>query len=169
MYSTIIQLETNPISEPEKLTVGEMETNDYYDWFFASVSDGVEKPESPEEVIEGFIEEMQYFGDVEVGSDDKGQWISFNKGFRRSYFEKIYPRFEEALKEMVEKANLDAFCGYEIGSLLYPLKLAVENWTHIYIKSEGLGLITLNDFVRSIVEVRPNEKYYIGGTIDYHF
>ncbi len=34
MYSTIIQLETNPISEPEKLTVSEMETNDYYDWFF---------------------------------------------------------------------------------------------------------------------------------------
>ena len=169
MYSTIIQLETNPISESERLTANEMQTNDEYDWFFASISDGVEEPENPEESFEFIIEELQYFGNIEVGSDDKGEWIVFEEGFRRSYFEKIYPHFEEALKTMVEEANLDAFCGLKIGALLYPLKLAVDNWTGIYIKSESYGLITLNEFIRHILPLRPNEQYYIGGTVEYHF
>ena len=109
MHSTIIQLETNHMSESERLSANEMRTNDEYDWFFVSVSDGVAETENPEEYVEDFIKLLQYFGDIEVGSDDKGRWIVFKEGFKRSYFEKIYPHFEEALKEIVEKRTLMHF------------------------------------------------------------
>ena len=167
MHDFIIQLETTPISESNRLTVDEMQILDEYEWFFQSISDGVEEDESPDETITDFIEQFQSYDNfVEVGSDDNGKWILFTDGFKRAFFASSYPYFEEALQELMEKTSFEAFCGYEMGSLLYPLQRAYDDKYGLYIKNGDMRLLTLDNFIRHYLQ--PNVKYYIGGTVDYH-
>ena len=113
------------------------------------------------------IERCQFFGPfVEVGNDGEEHWIRFKEGFARAYFEKPYADFMATLKEMFDKGSIEAFCENDYGMLLDSLEEAYQSEFDWYIDSEETGLKPFDAFVRKI---RPNVKYYIGNTADFHF
>ena len=173
MHSRIIQLETRPIAEagrmcPCRYRICAGCVDEYSDgWFRPSIADWVGCDERHDETIKEFIERCQSFGPyVEVGNDDGEQWIIFKDGFIHACFEKAYPHFQLALNELVQKANLETYCGNEIGSLLATLKEAYQSIFDWYIDGAETGLVPFDAFVR---EIKPNIKYYIGNTADFHF
>lgn len=98
--------------------------------------------------------------------DEEVLCVVFREGFKQAYFSRLYPLFEKALQELVEKTSLEAFCENELDLLLYSLNKINDDRFGTYISSEENGLRTINDFIRNL---EPNEKYYIGGTADYHY
>ncbi len=166
-HSRIIQLETSPIGE-------EFDISFITPYRYISdtgsidppIADYVTEDDDHVETINWFIERCQAVGPyVEIGNDDEQQWIIFREGFAYAFFENQYPQFMKALDELVAKASPKAYCGEEIGTLLYSLEQSYVNRHEWYIDSAGWGLSPFMEFVRRI---EPNIKYYIGGTVDYH-
>lgn len=178
-HSRIIQLETSPIvnvngldpdldiDEDSLITTISPDTYIYEYGVDHPIADYVTEDIHHDITINRFIERCQKVGPyVEIGNDDEEQWIIFREGFVYAFFEKLYPEFIKALDELVAKASPKAYCGEEIGTLLYSLEQSYVNRHECYIDSAGWGLSPFMEFVRRI---EPNIKYYIGGTVDYHF
>ena len=132
-----------------------------------SIADWVGIDENPEETINDLIERCQRVGPyIDTGRDEEGRWIIFREGFVKAFFEKAYHRFKKTLDELVEKANPETMCGFEISRLLFDLQEEYEGKFDWYIDGENLGLLSFKEFIR---EIEPNTKYYFGGTADVHF
>ena len=166
-HERIIQIEKCPISDVGKTTADGIIWRDYDRWFLGSVADYVRYDEYHDETIELFIQYLCSFGPyVEVFNDEEEQWLVFKEGFIQAYFAKLFPIFKEALQKLVDNASVETLCGYELSALLYPLNEINYDRGGTYIDSIGKGLVPLNYFIR---EIEPNVRYYIGGTVDYHF
>ena len=162
MHSKIIQLETLPIED-----VGKTCPEDFYDhWFTYAIADYVDEDCDPEDTLDTLKAILSAYGDqVEFFEDENGKGVIFKEGFVQAYFAKRYPSFREALMKLVGKATVENFCAGEINMAMYDMNQAYDDKHGFYIQCSDTGLKTLNRFLRYI---RPNTRYYFGGTVDYH-
>ena len=165
MHSKIIQLETCPVGD-----VGRIEPSNYYTdhWFTSTIADYVEDDDDPNDTLETLVQILNAgdAGQFERFKDEHGEGVIFRDEFARAYLEREYKAFEQELRNLVAKATVDAYCENKLGMWMYQLNEAYNDKYGFYIQNEDEGLVTLTSFVRSI---KPDTKYYFGGTVDYHF
>lgn len=155
MHSRIFQLSNEPVSKEDY--IGE----DFFfeDSFIGSVADYVDGDTNREEDIQWFINSLSSYSDYFEYDKDE-QSIIFKDGFGKKYFSK---RFEK-LKELVNNMTINEFCNDFVK--VYTIKDLIENKFGFYVVDHNYVIRPLDDFIRNLT---PNEKYYFGATIDYHF
>ena len=163
MHSKIIQLETLPIED-----VGRIGPDDFCDhWFTNSIADYVDDDYDSEDTLETLKAILSAYPEhVEFFDDDDGKGVIFHKGFTHAYYAGQYGAFREALKALEAKTTLENFCNGDVGQAMYDLNSAFDDEYGYYIQSSDVGLKTLNRFLRYM---KPDTRYYFGGTVDYHF
>ena len=155
MHSRIFQVSTTPISEDDYIT-----ESDYWDhWFTRSIADYVNENTERYDDIQWLID-CYFIRGIEFGTDDCGEYMIVKS--KEKYFQNAFNRFQELL-DKIKTYNLEDFI--EGISEMWSLKNEYEEKFGFYIESEENGLTTIDDFIRGC---NVNEKYYIGGTIDYH-
>lgn len=153
MHSRIFQVSTEPIDKADYIT-----ESDYYDhWFTYSIADYVDEDTDRAADIEWLNDCARGYI---IGHDDNGEYLLINN--KEEYFKNAFKRFQELL---------DKVKGYDINGFInginemWGLKNEYEEKYGFYVQTDDNGLITLDEFIRVCEE---NQKYYIGGTIDYH-
>lgn len=154
MHSRIFQLSTEPICEDDYI-----KEYHFYDdsSFIGSIADYVDEETDREKDIKWFVEALERTCKNLFIYDEKEQSIIFHTGFKQQFF---HSRYKE-LKKVVENLTLEQFStSFEA----YKLKSIIEDKFDFYIYFDGP--ITKDEFIRNLQE---EQKYYFGGTIDYHF
>lgn len=153
MHSRIFQVSLEPIEKADYI-----EESTYYDhWFTNSIADYVNENCDRTHDIEWLKEcERGYT----VGCDKYGEYFIVNS--KEEYFESKFKSFKDAINK-IKDCTLEEFTHglYEI----WALKSAYEERFGFYVDADG-ELITFDSFIRACAK---GEKYYIGGTIDYHW
>lgn len=155
MHSRIFQVSLKPIEKCDYIT-----ENDYYDhWFTREWADYVSGDCDRKDDIQ-WLKDCYETKGVEFGADDNGEYIIIKN--KQSYFEDTFKNFMELI-DKIKNYTLEDFTNgiHEMWSL----KNAYEDKMGFYADADG-ELLTFDDFIRQCV---TEEKYYIGGTIDYHF
>ena len=162
MHSKIIQLETHPVDI--SLRMGPEDFTEH--WFLDNVADYVTEDDNRDDTLETLVCVLNAgSGSLETFSDESGEGIILHEGLQRTYLGQRYKDFDTALRTLMAKSSLDAFCEDKLGLEMYQLDETYNTKFGYYIRSDD-GLVTLTDFVRTS---RPDVKYYFGGTVDYHF
>jgi len=90
-------------------------------------------------------------------------YITFKRGFKRSYFEKGYETFLSASKAV----TMDLFMGSDTNFSLWMVKQTFGDKFGFYVWTEDSYPIVLDDFLRRL----PDDEEitcWLGGTVDYH-
>lgn len=154
MHSRIFQVSTNPINETDYI-----DECCYWDhWFINEVADYVANSTDRDGDIEWL---MEYSKGIIISEDENGKFLIITD--KEKYFKNAFENFQEAINK-VSKYTIDDFIqssSYEI----WKIKDSYENMFGFYIDCND-DLMSLDRFVR----LSPiNKKYYIGGTVDYHY
>ena len=96
---------------------------------------------------------------ISFDKDNNGEYLIVTS--KKEYFTPAYENFIKAL-DKIGRPTIKEFVN---GIDLWYLKNANENKFGFYVDADG-ELMTFDTFIRKCV---TNEKYYIGGTLDYHF
>lgn len=156
MHSRIFQLSTNPIKKEDYT-----DESEYYDhWFTKSVADYVIDSDYRDEDLK-WLEDCYENQGIEFGKDDNGEYLIIKS--KHKYFENSFTKFMETINK-IKNYTIDDFINgfFE----MWHLKNAYEDKYGFYTDVEDYGLITMDEFVRKFSE---NVKFYIGGTLDYHY
>lgn len=154
MHSRIFQVGLEPISKENYI-----EESNYYDhWFTTTFADYVSDDCDRKEDIK-WLQDCYGTKGIEFGTDDNGEYFIVKS--KQTYFEDSFKEFTKLVHEITEY-TLDDFAHgmYEVGLL----RRAYEDKYSFYV-DEDEELMTFDSFVR-LCEME--EKYYIGGTVDYH-
>ncbi len=163
MHSRIIQLETEPVPENERLSSWEIESDH---WFLYTVADYVAEDEDHAHSLAWFKEILSPGAPhIDYFTDEKGEGLILREGFFQAYFSAEYTEFVDALRKLSESASPDAFANDSLSLPMYNLNAAYDDKYGFYIQNDDTGLCTLNRFLR---QARMDTPYYIGGTVDYH-
>lgn len=157
MHSRIIELSLEPIKEDDMIAASDI-IYDEDSTFIGAVADYVVDSDRDND-INWFTEYVSNSHPAEYVDDEEA--IIFKDGFEISFFKKRFESFVEkakniTLEEFAKDTNLEC----------YKLKCLLEDKYSFYVWFEK-RLITLDSFIRGYLET--NKKYYLGGTIDYHF
>ena len=159
MHSRIFQMSPDPINKGEYIS-----ESDYYEhWFTNEIADYVNDDCNRDE-------DIKWLGDYPRGyvvdKDSNGYYIIVNS--KEEYFANAFNRFKEAL-EKLGTPTIGAFVSTH-GVDLWPLKDSYEDEFGFYVDYSaydcGRELMTFDRFIR---RCDIGQKYYIGGTVDYHF
>lgn len=163
MHSKIIQLENMPLEEDDRIT-----EEDFYDtWFTASVADYVDDDYDRDDTLKTFKNILGTCQEhVEFFEDEYGEGVIFHAGFVQAYLAKQFKQFRIELKILEETATLDSFCNRDIAQSMRRLNDAYNNKYGYYIQNCDTELKTFDSFLRYM---KPDVKYYFGGTVDYHY
>ena len=152
MHSRIFQVSLEPINKADYI-----EESNYWDhWFLNEVADYVVDSDDRNA-------DIAWLKDCEKGytvnHDANGDYLVITS--RTDYFKNAFKRFAETL-EQIKNCTIENFATgmYEI----WGLENSYEDKFGFYVDADG-ELMTFDSFVRHCAE---GEKYYIGGTIDYH-
>jgi len=163
MHSRIIQLETEPVPENERLSDWDIESDH---WFLYTVADYVAEDEDRAHSLEWFKEILSPGAPhIEYFTDEKGEGLVFRVGFLQAYFSATYTEFADALRKLSKSASPETFANDSLSLPMYNLDTAYDDKYGFYIQNDDTGLCTLNRFLR---RTRMDTPYYIGGTVDYH-
>ena len=152
MHSRIFQASTKPIKEYEYLS-----ESDYWEhWFLNSVADYVVDSDDRNEDIEWLKDCAQGYI---VDHDENGEYFVITS--KVEYFENAFKNFTELLDKIKNYTIENFVAGIHE---MWGLKNAYEEKFGFYVDMRG-ELMSFDSFVRHCTE---GEKYYIGGTLDYH-
>ena len=152
MHSRIFQVSLNPIKKCNYIT----ENNYWEHWFLDSIADYVVDSNDREYDIEWL---KKCVAGCVFGSDDNGDYIIATS--RTEYFAEKFEEFRRLLNA-AQNYNIEDFATGI--AEMYGIQSAYEDKFGFYVDADG-ELMTFDCFVR-LCEV--GEKYYIGGTLDYH-
>lgn len=153
MHSRIFQVSKKPIERKEYLDAGYY---DYDHWFTREVADYVSSDCNRAEDIKWL---QNCVDGITFGKDENGEYFIIESKVK--YFEDAFKKFAELLNN-INKCTVEDFA-----------KGIQEVWIMRNVYEDKFGFyVDINDelmpfdhFVRLYNE---KEKYYIGGTIDYH-
>ena len=152
MHSRIFQMSLEPIETNDYIT-----ESDYCDhWFVREWADYVSDDCNRNEDIEWLKESSK---GISFDKDNNGEYLIVTS--KKEYFIPAYENFIKAL-DKIGRPTIKEFVN---GIDLWYLKNANEDKFGFYVDADG-ELMTFDTFIRKCV---TNEKYYIGGTVDYHF
>jgi hypothetical protein len=153
MHSRVFQVSLEPLDVDEYITEEDLYENPFVGTIADYVSDNCNRTEDIQWLI-SYISKYDMSYNTSEGS------ITFKKGFRKEYFKTKYEEFQEYARKITFEVFMDSM-GYE----LYKLEKCIEDKFGFYIYSDENGLETLDSFVRRL---EADQKYYVGGTVDYH-
>ena len=155
MHSRIFQVSTKPIQE-----VDYIEESDYWDhWFTREWADYVSDDCDRNDDI-GWLESCYGKKGIEFGTDDNGEYIIIKS--KQEYFADKFKQYAEVLDKLKQYTLDDFVNGFHE---MWSLKNLYEDKYGFYADADG-ELMTFDNFIR---ECETEEKYYIGGTLDYHW
>ena len=152
MHSRIFQVSLKPINKEDYI-----EESTYWEhWFVNSIADYVVDSNDRNYDINWLKNCARGYT---VGNDTNGEYLIITN--RTEYFQHAFNRFQDMLNA-IKNSTIDDFATgiHEI----WGLKNAYEDKFGFYIDADG-ELMTFDSFVRHCT---TEEKYYIGGTVDYH-
>lgn len=155
MHSRIFQVSFDKVDQSEYIR-----ESDYWDhWFTREWADYVSDNCDRKDDIE-WLKSCYATKGIEFGVDKNGEYFIVKS--KQEYFADKFKEFTEIM-ERLKNYTLDNFANgfYEMWSL----KNLYEDETGFYVDADG-ELMTFDGFVRLCA---TEEKYYIGGTIDYHW
>lgn len=153
MHSRIYQVNTKPIESYEYI-----DKSDYYDhWFTNQIADYVNGDTDREDDIEWLKSCAKGY---DVDKDENGYYLIVHS--KEEYFTDAFRKFKEALAKIGEPTIEDFIKGID----LWYLNDADEDKYGFYVEWYGHELMPLDRFIRRCV---VDQKYYLGGTIDYHY
>lgn len=155
MHNRIFQVSFEPFDEDDYIK--EIDYEDH--WFTKEWADYVSEDCNRKDDIE-WLESCYRAKGIEFGVDNNGEYFIVKS--RQTYFADKFKEFTEILNK-IEGYTLDDFA-YGINEM-WSLKNAYEDKCGFYADADG-ELMTFDSFVRRCA---TEEKYYIGGTIDYHY
>lgn|SRR5699024_7753412 len=155
MHSRIYQISKEPIVKDDYVS-----EDLFYDEIFNHVADYVTEETNREDDINwlvGSLSDLPYT----FNQDEKS--IVFHPGFKEAYFESDFIKF----KSLTANMTLDSFSNNNIdGMNLYRIIKCINDKFGFYTIDDDNMVQTMDEFIRDIEE---NTKYFIGGTLDYHF
>lgn len=155
MHSRIFQVSLDPIDKDDYI-----EESNYWDhWFTSELADYVNGDCDRKDDIE-WLKHFYSTNGIEFGADDNGEYFIVKN--KCAYFADKFETFTEIIKRM-NNYTLDGFV-YGV-SEMWSLNNTYEDKYGFYVDIDE-ELMTLDSFVRRCV---TEEKYYIGGTLDYHW
>ena len=164
MHSRIIQIESFPVNEDDRIT------EDTYigdHWFVERIADYVAHDDNRDGTIEWLKESFSAATSfIRYFSDETGEGFVLKEGFHTAYFASEYEAFTKELHAFCEKLSSESYANGSLNSALFSLETAYDDEYGFYIENDGTGLVTLNRFLRY---AKADTKYYFGGTVDYHW
>lgn len=153
MHSRTFQVSERPIEKEDYIT----EDNYAYEhWFIESIADYVSADCNRDDDIKWLKDCTPGFT---LGKDENGEYFIINS--KEEYFKPAFEGFKKAL-EKLHDISIEQFMEYVD---IYGLNSYYEDKYGFYIDIDD-ELQTLDEFVRGCDN---GEKYYIGGTVDYHY
>lgn len=160
MHSRIFEVSEKPVDPENYLDEGSIP-----EWFCGSIADYVDGDTDRDHDIEWLLQQMH--GAATYSVEDNS--LSFDADAKKKFFAADYLKFQESLKEL-SCISEEEFAGeshdHNLRLMMYRLKEAYADKFGFYICSEERELEPLHDWLRM---ADLSKKYYIGGTIDYHF
>jgi hypothetical protein len=153
MHSRIFQISFDPIEKKEYI----VESNYWDHWFVREIADYVNGNTDRDDDIKWLEDCCDGFV---FGKDDDGEYFIVEN--KEEYFKEKFERFMQTLDKIKNYTLKDFTNGF---FEMWTLKDAYEDKFGFYVDADG-ELMNLDDFVRGCAK---GEKYYIGGTIDYHW
>lgn len=154
MHSRIFQVSANPINETDYID----ECHYWEHWFTNEIADYVANSTDRDGDIEWLMDCVK---GIIISEDENGKFLIVTD--KEKYFKNSFENFQKAINK-VSKYTIDDFIqnsSYEI----WKIKNSYENRFGFYIDC-NYDLMSLDRFIR----LSPiNKKYYIGGTVDYHY
>lgn len=153
MHSRIFQVSMTPIEKTDYIN----ESNYYDHWFTRTIADYVSDSTNRAEDINWL---SSCNGIVVSDDENEESLIVIN---REEYFKNQFNAFKEAI-EIIKDFTITEFANgssYDI----WKVNNAYEDKYGFYVDEDG-ELVTLDEFIRTCA---LNTKYYIGGTVDYHY
>ena len=164
MHSRIIQISHEPVEADEYISPW-LYCDDH--WFVPQIADYVAEDENRDESIEWFFDCLSQASSFIVTFEEDGQrGFILKDGFRDAYFSEMHQAFINALQDLADYSSYEHFRDGELGGKLFSLKEAYDEKLGMYVESNESGLITLTEFLRG---AEIDRRYFIGGTLDYHF
>ena len=158
MHSRIFQIGKNPIDK-----IDYIEESHYYDhWFTHSVADYVNGDTDRADDIQWLKDCYENRG-LSLGADADGEYFIITD--KAKYFAGRFEKFKKTINELAEIA-LDDFADGKCSAQIYTLKAAYDDEFGFYVDGDDTGMETFDSFIRYN---ENNTKFYIGGTIDYHW
>lgn len=155
MHSRIFQVSTSPIKKEDYIN-----ESHYWDhWFTNEWADYVSDDCDRKDDID-WLEARYSKKGIEFGADENGEYFIVKN--KQTYFADKFEHYKEIIDKL-KQYTLDDF----VNGLheMWSLKNLHEDKTGFYADVDG-ELVTFDGFVRLCV---AEEKYYVGGTVDYHF
>lgn len=159
MHSRIYQITTSPVPSQEYLS--ENYFSDH--WFVGSVADYVSGDLNRDNEIAGFKKSLT---ENKVALFHDSDCFSILPEGKESYFKNAYEQFNKAAKKAAS-VSLEAFAASdECSSLVYVINGSFCEKFGLYVSSDEFETIPLDEFIRY---AEPEERYYIGNVLDYHY
>lgn len=155
MHSRIFQVSLNPINPHEYI-----EVYDYLEhWFAREIADYIDSSNRSDDIdwLSRDVKDRGCF----VGKDEHGFYLEVYD--KEKYFESAYKRFCKALQD-VKDITLAEFTN-GVSRHIFDLSDSHTDKFGFYVDADG-ELMPLDKFVRLC---KAGLKYYIGGTLNYHF
>ena len=158
MHGRIHQIETHPLVPDEALSM-RWDLDDIK----PEIADYVGNDPNPTNSITWLKENLaNRCGDTIIILDDG---FILQEGFREAYFRHAHERFLNELRGL-EKYSLSDFATGQIWKGVFNLNEDYNDRFGDYVWSEDNGLETRDEFMR---HAKPGIRYYLGGTLDYHW
>ncbi len=160
MHSRIYQITTSPIELDDCIS----ESDFCEHWFVGSIADFVSSDNDRTEDIKSLAERLK---NVAVFAD--GDTFTILPDGREAYFSDAFKVFAAA-RDQIRSMGLKEFAdGAGMGQALWKMKSAFCEDFSFYVSpdaEDGLDVIPLDEFIRN---AEIGTKYYVGGTLDYHY
>lgn len=155
-HSRIFQVSEEPIEKIDYIT----KSRYWEHWFLNEHADYVAESNREDDIK--WLKEVAYKG-IEFGEDEYGEFLVVTS--KTDYFAKKFTRFTTDLED-ISKMALTDFASARAS--IWKLEDAFEDKYGFYIDdtSQFGEFSTFDRFIRICNE---NTKYYIGGTMDYHY
>lgn len=154
MHSRIFQISKKPVFIEDYI-----EESNYWDhWFLNSVADYVSEHCDRNDDIQ-WLKDCYASKGIEFGADDNGEYFIVKN--KQAYFKNSFDKFMETIDKIKDYTIDDFAKGF---FEMWLLKDAYEEKYGFYVDLDS-ELLSFDSFIRCC---NTEEKFYIGGTLDYH-
>ena len=164
MHSKIIQIETSPL-KPDDYITEDSYIGDH--WFVYRIADYVENDGNREDSIEQFRAALSAGSPcIDFFASDDGEGFILHEDFLNNYFASAFREFMDAMQILAAQATPSAFADGSLRDAISRLETTFDDKYDVYVECAETGLVTLSKFLRS---AKTGTRYYLGGTVDYHY